>query len=680
MTVETTNNKSGPYALDGRRDFPRYFMLLDEKHMQVIHSLNGADNIIYGGYTQTGIGENEGSVIFDIGVSLPTEGVLTLYRYIEPRQETDYSNQARVQPVQVEDDLDKLMMLIQQSNEVLSRAILVSKGSTHSIDPIELDGFEEFGNKVLQFNADATKLIAGPDSFDVSEVLASNNAVEARIDEFDDIAESVEGLIERFGPTLESRAKAELANFPAPLMAFSTLGYAAGGDGGGATYKRVGSQPSHAGKVQSADGAWWELSVSEVDVRQFGVIGDGVTNDAANLQSAVNYCQEKQLPLAFAPNSYVRVGNTITIKQGMTSPSGIKYGIRINGRGASIMPAFNGWGFTIESQCPIAEKTSGKGQGVWEIRDLVFDGYHHANAKAIYIGRAGYFGYDYLHSAMRNCKMVNMTAENAVVITGVGMLIFDNCTSELGVGWTIGSTGDGDFTGDTIFENCQMQGSPTQHCLSIFAGPVANLCETRGIHFIRCHIYDGTTEVTAAFKGDVSDIWFVDCGLSCENKPAGVEILGHIYSVNPNGKLYDIVYRGNYIAGWSGTPIRFSGNAGAVMKGVVIEGNMFGYNNASLSIPPTLVYMVNYDGALISNNQLHDNVAESALYFNGSRNFTAVGNRSQGVALTHGIIIGNASENFMVNHNAMWVTGSIVNDFSTGVTKLVDGNLKTTSA
>lgn len=679
MTVETTNNKSGPYVLDGRRDFPRYFMLLDEKHMQVIHSLNGADNIIYGGYTQTGIGENEGSVIFDIGVSLPTEGVLTLYRYIEPRQETDYSNQARVQPVQVEDDLDKLMMLIQQSNEVLSRAILVSKGSTHSIDPIELDGFEEFGNKVLQFNADATKIIAGPDSFDVGEVLASNNEVEARIDEFDDLAESIEGLIERFGPTLESRAKAALANFPAPLMAFSTLGYAAGGDGGGATYKRVGSQPSHAGKVQSADGAWWELSVSEVDVRQFGVVGDGAVDDRAALQAAVDYVQQYKKKLVFAPNSSVRINSTVVIKQGMITTSGLVHGIEIEGNGARLMPAFNGWAITIETLCPIAEKTSGKSQGWWSIRNLRLDGYFHANAKAMYVGRQNYFGYDLRHSVLENIEIVNMNAENAMVFTGVGMIYINNVTSQLGVGWVIASTGAGDFTGDMVFENCQIQGNSTQHCLSISAGPTPSLCETRGIHFIRCHIYDGRTEVTADFNGDVSDVWFVDCGLSCENKPVGIEILGHTYSVNASGKLYDIVYRGNYIAGWSGTPIRFSGNAGAVMKGVVIEGNMFGYNDVSLSVPPSVVYIKDYNGPLVSNNQFHDNVAESALYFNGSRNFTAVGNRSQGVALTHGIIVGGASENFMVSHNAMWVTGSIVNDFSTGATKLVDGNLKTTS-
>jgi hypothetical protein len=54
--------------------------------------------------------------------------------------------------------------------------------------------------------------------------------------------------------------------------AIRTIGYTTEGDRGGGLYVKVGSEPSHPGKVQSADGAWWELVAenNEVWVEQFG--------------------------------------------------------------------------------------------------------------------------------------------------------------------------------------------------------------------------------------------------------------------------------------------------------------------------------------------------------------------------------------------------------------------------
>lgn len=73
-----------------------------------------------------------------------------------------------------------------------------------------------------------------------------------------------------------------------------TSGYAVIGDGGHALYKRVGSQPAHAGKVQSTDGAWWEIADQEINVRMFGAKGDGSTNDSAAFTNANAYLVQYQ--------------------------------------------------------------------------------------------------------------------------------------------------------------------------------------------------------------------------------------------------------------------------------------------------------------------------------------------------------------------------------------------------
>lgn len=60
------------------------------------------------------------------------------------------------------------------------------------------------------------------------------------------------------------------ARIPAPVQYVRTAGYAEVGDGGGALYRRVAFEPGHGGKVQSADGAWWEIAEAYPSVEMFG--------------------------------------------------------------------------------------------------------------------------------------------------------------------------------------------------------------------------------------------------------------------------------------------------------------------------------------------------------------------------------------------------------------------------
>jgi len=81
------------------------------------------------------------------------------------------------------------------------------------------------------------------------------------------------------GTLYDTVAAVEAATIGGSVGSIQTAGYYAAGDGGGAIYKRVGSEPSHALKIQSADGAWWEIGEAEVNVLQAGATADGVAND-----------------------------------------------------------------------------------------------------------------------------------------------------------------------------------------------------------------------------------------------------------------------------------------------------------------------------------------------------------------------------------------------------------------
>ena len=90
-----------------------------------------------------------------------------------------------------------------------------------------------------------------------------------------------------------ARAALEAANVPAAVVGLRLLGHSVAGDGGGALYKRVPSEPSHPGKIQSADGAWWEIAETLVNARQFGATGSGSGNDATALQTMFDYMEAK---------------------------------------------------------------------------------------------------------------------------------------------------------------------------------------------------------------------------------------------------------------------------------------------------------------------------------------------------------------------------------------------------
>lgn len=90
----------------------------------------------------------------------------------------------------------------------------------------------------------------------------------------------------------DTRTTAIAESFSSNVQFVETSGYSSVGDGGGALYKRVSSEPSHSGKFQSADGSWWEMVSDIPNVRQFGAGIGG--DDVSAFQNAVNFIGSNQ--------------------------------------------------------------------------------------------------------------------------------------------------------------------------------------------------------------------------------------------------------------------------------------------------------------------------------------------------------------------------------------------------
>lgn len=119
----------------------------------------------------------------------------------------------------------------------------------------------------------------------------------------------------------DTKADAEAADIDAGLNFLRIAGRAAVGDFGGGLYKKAVSEPSHEGKLQSNDGAWWELAEVLVTPNMF----DGGLADA----------------IALTPNILIPAGVTAfstTIEYPTVAPYG---GGKMQGQGKETSTAFS---------------------------------------------------------------------------------------------------------------------------------------------------------------------------------------------------------------------------------------------------------------------------------------------------------------------------------------------------
>lgn len=127
-----------------------------------------------------------------------------------------------------------------------------------------------------------------------------------------------------------TKTAAQSANIDATIKTVKTNGYYNDNDGGGAEYKRVDAEPSSAEKFRSLDrylsdgtedtsnGGWWVLSSVIKNIKMFGAVGDGTTDDATALQNALDANQ-----IIFVPPGKYRTTATLLVDPARNRGSGL---------------------------------------------------------------------------------------------------------------------------------------------------------------------------------------------------------------------------------------------------------------------------------------------------------------------------------------------------------------------
>lgn len=120
----------------------------------------------------------------------------------------------------------------------------------------------------------------------------------------------------------DTTLEVELADISdSTISVIQTAGYKTKGDGGAALYKKVGSEPSHLAKIQSADGSWWEyIPQGYINPIVFGALPEVDTSpqkaiNAAAFSSAITFAQGRTI--------YIPKGNWYTDSFNKNAISGV---------------------------------------------------------------------------------------------------------------------------------------------------------------------------------------------------------------------------------------------------------------------------------------------------------------------------------------------------------------------
>jgi hypothetical protein len=140
----------------------------------------------------------------------------------------------------------------------------------------------------------------------------------------------------------ESALLASAAVVPAAQKMLRTGGYMVAGDGGAALYAKVGSPPSHNGKFQSADGAWWELAETSPNELMFGAVASSTNAvQTTAIQWLFDFCAAKHRKATIV--SYHAITATLNVPANVV----VEFGYGFSDPNALLDKVFNGDMMTI---------------------------------------------------------------------------------------------------------------------------------------------------------------------------------------------------------------------------------------------------------------------------------------------------------------------------------------------
>ena len=266
--------------------------------------------------------------------------------------------------------------------------------------------------------------------------------------------------------------------------------------------------------------------IDKIYPQWFGAKGDGTTDDAAAIQSAIDYALTNEKVIYFPDGKYI-------VDTGLIANYGRDYKpFKILGHNATLYyNNSSGVLLTINPVVPNTDTVPTDGIRFFSIEGINFDtSITGTTATALKIGKANYVCDSFNYNVIRDIEIQNF---NIGIDLCARHVIFDNVVirTPISIGMIL-IIDNNYFVGDVIFNKCEFcTGSDSAFKLYTTSQNGGSL---RGLHFTNCVFY-GKTGSTATINvinngnAMIADIFFVACqfdqnittGLSFANNGAG---------------------------------------------------------------------------------------------------------------------------------------------------------------
>lgn len=320
MTVSTTDSEIDYTGNGITTAYPVPFRFLNNSDLVVTSvSTEGVSSTLTMGvdYTVIGAGAQAGGVI--MMTAAPATGVdLNISRELEAVQGTDLRNQGRFYAETHENVFDYLTMLIQQGFSGLNRALKRPPGKAYF--DAESRNISNLADPVLVQDA-ATR------GWVTSFISGVSGAVNTTIGIAYDTGTLFDYL--RFGVSrsVDTISDLRLLSTSRNQRAF-VFGYYARGDGGGGSYFLDAADTTSADNggtiIVAADSSRWKLAnQNNINVRQFGAKGDGVTDDTGFFTKALASLGAKGGIVRYTERHLIDTTLTVPANCTLQGPSGM---------------------------------------------------------------------------------------------------------------------------------------------------------------------------------------------------------------------------------------------------------------------------------------------------------------------------------------------------------------------